>query len=168
MSKCFRRKRSFPFKPLKFCWIGPKAKKFEFGACREKNFFFSRFSHFDLLILMAFDTSFYFGFVACVKKRGQRKEVRAVACIINRAKPYFVCRHKVFLWQGAFMTSQLRQNVQASQAVLGADDVTTLHFLSQVYSLSIWGPQVDTLVYRRVPSLIKLNLSWHAPLWIHF
>ena len=39
------------------------------------------------------------------------------------------------------MTSQLRHNFQASQAVHGADDIMTPRF-SQVNSLSICGPQV--------------------------
>ena len=45
------------------------------------------------------------------------------------------------------MTSQLRQNVQASHAVHGADDVMTPHFQSRVNSLSVCCPQVDTLFY---------------------
>ena len=45
------------------------------------------------------------------------------------------------------MTSQLRQIFQASQAVHGADDVTTPSFQSQVNSMSICGPQIDTLIY---------------------
>ena len=45
------------------------------------------------------------------------------------------------------MTSQLRRYFQVSQAVRGADDIATLHFQSQVNSLSVCGPQVDTLIY---------------------
>ena len=45
------------------------------------------------------------------------------------------------------MTSQFRQDFQTSQAVLVADDITTQYFKSQVNSLSICGPQVDTLIY---------------------
>ena len=44
----------------------------------------------------------------------------------------------------ALMTSQLCHHFQASQAVHGADDITTLHFYN---SLIIFGPQVDTLIY---------------------
>ena len=47
------------------------------------------------------------------------------------------------------MTSQLRQNFQASQAAHGAIDITTLHLYSQVNSLSVGGPQVNTLFYYR-------------------
>ena len=156
MSKCFRRKRSFPFN---FVESDLKQKKFEFGACREKNFFFSRFSHFDLLILMAFDTSFYFGFVACVKKRGQRKEVRAVACIINRAKPYFVSRHKVLLWQGALMTSQLRQNVQANQAMLMMSQLLTF-WARSIFSEHLRSPSwYSCLQERAQPYSIKFVLA---------
>ena len=35
------------------------------------------------------------------------------------------------------MTSQLCQNFQASEAVHGAHDITTLHFQTQVTSLSV-------------------------------
>ena len=45
------------------------------------------------------------------------------------------------------MTSQLRHKFQASQALHTADYISTPHFLSLVNSLSICGPQVDTLVY---------------------
>ena len=45
------------------------------------------------------------------------------------------------------MTPQLHQNCQTSQAMDGADDITTPRFLSQVNSLSVCGPQVDTLIY---------------------
>ena len=40
------------------------------------------------------------------------------------------------------MTAQLCHNFQASQAVHGADDVT-----SQVNSVGVCGPQVDTLIF---------------------
>ena len=55
------------------------------------------------------------------------------------------------------MTSQLRQNFQASQAAHGAIDITTLHLYSQVNSLSVGGPQVITLFLlqmAKVPNLI--------------
>ena len=45
------------------------------------------------------------------------------------------------------MTSQLGHNFQASQAEHGADDIHIPQFKSQVNSLSICGPQVDTLIY---------------------
>ena len=45
------------------------------------------------------------------------------------------------------MTTKLRHNVQVSQAVHGADDVMTLHIWSQVNSLNIYSPLVDTLIY---------------------
>ena len=44
------------------------------------------------------------------------------------------------------MTSQLRQNFHASQAVDRANDVTTLNFKSQVNSTSVCSPQVDALI----------------------
>ena len=47
------------------------------------------------------------------------------------------------------MTSQLRHFFQASQAVHGADDVTTPPFKSQVHSLRVCGPQVDTLIHNK-------------------
>ena len=47
------------------------------------------------------------------------------------------------------MTLQLSRNFHASQAVHGADDVTTLHFKSQVNALSVCGPQVKNLIYDR-------------------
>ena len=47
------------------------------------------------------------------------------------------------------MTSQLRHNFQASQAVHEAVDITALHFQTQVNSLSVCGPQVDALNYLR-------------------
>ena len=49
--------------------------------------------------------------------------------------------------EGAWVTSQLRHNNQASQVLHGADDITTLNFYNQVNSMSIVGPQVDTLFY---------------------
>ena len=49
--------------------------------------------------------------------------------------------------KGALMTSQLRHNFRASQTVHGADDVMTPHFHSQVNSMSVCGPQADTLIY---------------------
>ena len=45
------------------------------------------------------------------------------------------------------MTSQVRHNFQASQAVDWADDVPTPSFLSRVDKMSGFGPQVDTLIY---------------------
>ena len=45
------------------------------------------------------------------------------------------------------MESQRRHYSQASQAVHWADEVTTPHFLSQVNFLSIYGPQVDSVIY---------------------
>ena len=45
--------------------------------------------------------------------------------------------------EGALMTSQLRHYFQACQA----DDITSLHFKSQVNSLSVCGPQVDSFIY---------------------
>ena len=42
--------------------------------------------------------------------------------------------------EGAWMTSQLRHNFQASQAEHEADDITTLHFESHVDSLSVCDP----------------------------
>ena len=45
------------------------------------------------------------------------------------------------------MTSKLCHNFKASQAVHGADDITIPHFQSQVNSLSICGPLVDTRIY---------------------
>ena len=47
----------------------------------------------------------------------------------------------------ALMSSQIRHNFQPSQAVHGADDIITLHFQSQVNSLSVRGPQVDALIF---------------------
>ena len=44
------------------------------------------------------------------------------------------------------MTSQLRQNFQASQAVHRADDIATPHFWIQVNSLSVSAPRADTLI----------------------
>ena len=61
------------------------------------------------------------------------------------------------------MTSQPGHFFQASQTVHGADDVTTLPFLSQVNSLSVCGPQVDILIFlerAEVPDLIQLTLDW--------
>ena len=49
----------------------------------------------------------------------------------------------------ALMTSQLRHNFQASQAVHGAEDIKAPHIYSQVNSLSICAPQVETLIYYR-------------------
>ena len=43
------------------------------------------------------------------------------------------------------MTSQLRHNFLASQAVHGADDVITPHFKSQVDSLGVCGPKLILL-----------------------
>ena len=45
------------------------------------------------------------------------------------------------------MTSQLHRNLLASQAVHGADDITTPIFLSQVNDMSICCPQVDSFNY---------------------
>ena len=42
------------------------------------------------------------------------------------------------------MASQLGHNFQALH---GADYATTLNFKSQFNTLSIWGPQVDTVIY---------------------
>ena len=46
------------------------------------------------------------------------------------------------------MTSQLSHYFQSTQAVHGADDITTLNFRSQVISLSICGPLFDTPNYQ--------------------
>ena len=45
------------------------------------------------------------------------------------------------------MTSQFCHNFPTSQAVQGAADATTLNFKSQVNSLSVCGPKVDTLIF---------------------
>ena len=57
------------------------------------------------------------------------------------------------------MISQLRHYFQASLAVLGADDITTLHFQSQVIYLSISGPQ-DTLNYYKLILLTLVSSSF--------
>ena len=49
------------------------------------------------------------------------------------------------------MTSQLRRFFQASQAVHGADDITTLPIQTQVNSRGVCGPQVVTLIYYIAP-----------------
>ena len=43
------------------------------------------------------------------------------------------------------MTSQLCRNFHASQAVHGADDITTPNFKSQVSSMSLCSPQIALL-----------------------
>ena len=50
---------------------------------------------------------------------------------------------------GALMTSRLSQNFQASQAVNGADDITTPLFWSRSNLWAICGRQFDTLIYKR-------------------
>ena len=61
------------------------------------------------------------------------------------------------------MTSQICYNFQACQAVHWAEDITTLHFQSQVYSLSVCGPQVYRYSYllqkAGLPNLIHLTLA---------
>ena len=61
------------------------------------------------------------------------------------------------------MSSQIRHNFQPSQAVHGADDIITLHFQSQVNSLSVRGPQVDALIFcwrLECPTLFYYLCSW--------
>ena len=63
--------------------------------------------------------------------------------------------------------SQLRQNFQASQAVHGANDVMPQHFESQVNSIRVCGPQVDTLIYykgQERPTLF--HYLWFKPYWV--
>ena len=51
---------------------------------------------------------------------------------------------------------------QATQAVHGADDITILHFQTQVNYLSVCGPQVDTLFFVKqagLPNLIQLTVG---------
>ena len=63
--------------------------------------------------------------------------------------------------EGAWMTSQLCHCFQTSQAVHGADDITTPNFQIEVNSLSICGPQVDTLIYGSRPECpTYLNFPW--------
>ena len=58
------------------------------------------------------------------------------------------------------MAIQLHQNFHANLTVHGADDTTTPHFKSQANSLSVCGPQVDTVTQRAgVPNLIQLTLA---------
>ena len=47
------------------------------------------------------------------------------------------------------MASQLRHNFQASQTMHGTDEATIPNFQSQVNSLSICGPQDNSLIYCR-------------------
>ena len=59
------------------------------------------------------------------------------------------------------MTSQLRLNVQASQAVHGADDsMMTTHFYNQINSLSICDPKLIVYLLLKAggPNLILLTL----------
>ena len=69
------------------------------------------------------------------------------------------------------MTSQLRHNFAASQAVHGADDITAPHFYSQVNSLSFCGFKVKLLLSPAHPYSInfepreqewtrKVTLNW--------
>ena len=67
------------------------------------------------------------------------------------------------------MTSQLRHNFLASQAVHGADDVITPHFKSQVDSLGVCGPKLillTTLPQKAgVPNLAKIALNIQPSLY---
>ena len=72
----------------------------------------------------------------------------------------------------SLMTSQLCHNFQTSQAVHGADDITTLYFKSQVYSISICHSQswyYYLLQQAWVTNLVLLTFMmtiWYVPIRI--
>ena len=69
------------------------------------------------------------------------------------------------------MTSQLRYYFQASQAVRGADDVSTPHFYSQVNSLSVFGPKLillfTTAGWSAQPYSINFGIHIERPCQLH-